>query len=106
MTTYYIERNGEQRGPYSMGQLEQMWAAGSITADSNYWTQGMVQWASITDLLDKRAPQIHSPDRPQLAPAATRSSPISGKARKTKPSTIVIGCLFGAFILWRSCSSP
>ena len=42
----FVAVNGQQTGPFNMPQLQQMAAAGQLTAQSLVWKQGMAQWAA------------------------------------------------------------
>ena len=41
---YMLAINGQQYGPYAMSQLQQMAAAGQLTAETLVWCQGMAAW--------------------------------------------------------------
>lgn len=41
---YLVSINGQQSGPFTMPQLQQMSMAGQITKDTYVWKQGMAQW--------------------------------------------------------------
>ena len=41
---YMVAINGQQYGPYTMQQMQQMAAARQIDANTLVWTQGMAQW--------------------------------------------------------------
>lgn len=43
---YMVAVNGQQYGPYSMQQMQQMAQSGQINASVLVWTQGMPQWAA------------------------------------------------------------
>lgn len=60
----------EQKGPYLISQLQAMWRAGAVTADTLYWQEGHEERepiSSISKLLDP-APAKHpsSPPAPQI----------------------------------------
>jgi membrane associated rhomboid family serine protease len=48
--TIYLHDGGVQSGPFSMFQIEQMLALGSISRDALYWSEGMTDWASVLEL--------------------------------------------------------
>ena len=73
---YWISSGSDQKGPYTLSQLQSMWRAGLITADTLYFQQGFDEWAPIsliTDLLDPPKPsspvpsayQAHSAPQPR-----------------------------------------
>lgn len=47
---YHISNNGQQAGPYSMAQLQQLAAQGQITPATHVWKPGMAQWCTISQL--------------------------------------------------------
>lgn len=59
---YYIAMRDEQKGPYTMTQLETMWQAGTITADALYCAEGMTAWASIEELFRLGNPGAAAPE--------------------------------------------
>jgi hypothetical protein len=44
--------NGQSAGPFNLPQLQQMAAAGQLTAQSQVWTQGMPGWAAAGTVSD------------------------------------------------------
>ena len=40
----YIDAAGQQHGPIAVDQLQQLVAAGQVTAQTNVWTEGMAEW--------------------------------------------------------------
>jgi hypothetical protein len=89
MKTYLIQRGDEQRGPYSLAQLEHMWRSGALTVDSYYWTEGMVQWAPVSDLLEPVAVPLKedtaSPRPPPLPVGQGTTVHGAAAASPTKP---------------------
>ncbi len=47
---YFISTGGRKSGPFVLAQMRSMWASGSITADSYYWSEGMNGWQPVTQL--------------------------------------------------------
>ncbi len=43
---FYIDENGTPGGPYKMAQLQALVAAGTLTATTLAWTDGMAEWAA------------------------------------------------------------
>lgn len=41
---YYVSVNGQQSGPYNIGQLQQLVLQGQLTAQTYVWKQGMNGW--------------------------------------------------------------
>ncbi len=68
MSTYYIQSGGVQQGPYTESQLRTIWDSGSVPFDTIYWTEGMVEWGPIVQLMQSLEPQA-------IQPAAQSASP-------------------------------
>ncbi|MEQ1858462.1 MAG: NINE protein [Chthoniobacteraceae bacterium] len=50
---YYIYRNDEQHGPYSVGQLRSMWKSGTITGDVPYRYADSDEWIPLSTISDE-----------------------------------------------------
>jgi membrane associated rhomboid family serine protease len=50
--TLYVYQGETQYGPYNLFQIQQMLTDGSVTGDAQYWSEGMTEWRSITELTD------------------------------------------------------
>ena len=48
---YFIARNQQQEGPYSLKQIETFIAQKQMTQETLVWTQGMPQWQSAKEVL-------------------------------------------------------
>lgn len=84
--TYYVLLGEEQKGPYTLAQLQAMWRDGSLTIDTQYWFEGQTDWmplGTILELLEPRSSQPHG---------YGASSPAISLAAKAKPS---VGTLLG-----------
>jgi len=59
---YFTVFNGEQKGPFSLVQMQQMAHLGQITPNNYVWTNGMSVWAaantvpSLTSLFNASSP--------------------------------------------------
>jgi Flp pilus assembly protein TadB len=68
---YYLFDQGEQRGPLTLGQLQSMWRAGSISADAQLAQEGDESWRAAAELLDTE------PAQPQAEPESDlRAGPL------------------------------
>lgn len=47
---YYLASNGQQQGPYTMAQLQQMASAGQLTGKTYVWHEGMKDWMSAAEV--------------------------------------------------------
>jgi hypothetical protein len=71
----YVYMQGQRRGPYEKPQLEEMWKAGRIPADTLYWHEGMSKWDVISDLF---ANDVIANIPPVLAHADSAESELAG----------------------------
>lgn len=71
---YFIEERGEARGPYTIGQLRSMWAAGHVTGEMSYRPEGVPddQWMPLRVLGKELEP---SPVVPAAAGATSSPAP-------------------------------
>ena len=51
---FYIYHRGEQRGPYTMNQVNHLYRASFIDDDTLYWREGMEQWQPVTEIVQRR----------------------------------------------------
>ena len=94
----HISRNGQQEGPYTAEQIQQMLADGSIARYTLAWKEGLSQWVPLSQILDSSPPQpshIAPPPGP-IAPVATIQH--SGIGRLAYFG-ILIGILIGITLL-------
>ena len=45
--TIYLHDDGVQSGPFTLFQIEQMLACGSLSQDALYWSEGMADWGNV-----------------------------------------------------------
>lgn len=48
---FYVHVQGEQRGPYTIPQIDHMLNSGLIELETLYWREGMEQWQPVTELV-------------------------------------------------------
>ena len=51
---FYLHIHGEQRGPYTIPQIDHLLNTGLIAEETLYWREGLEQWAPVTSLVVKR----------------------------------------------------
>jgi hypothetical protein len=51
---FYVNVQGEQKGPYTLRHLDHLLNSGLIPVDTTYWTEGMENWQPLTDLVQLR----------------------------------------------------
>ena len=54
---YYLGKNGQQTGPYTMEQLQAMASNGQLAPTDLVWTQGMGDWKPASSVLPALFPQ-------------------------------------------------
>ncbi len=55
---FHIYHLGEQRGPYTMHQINHLYRCEFIDEDTLYWREGMEQWAPVTQIVARRRKQM------------------------------------------------
>ena len=48
---FFVHLHGEQRGPYTIMQIDHMLNSGLIALETLYWREGMEQWQPVTELV-------------------------------------------------------
>ena len=127
---YYIYKDDQQIGPFTLGQLRSMWTSGTLTADTLFWHEGAIDWLplrTITDTLEhteapkqatpskKQYPHLkgvvvaQTPQRQPIITPALRTTASSQPQTSTSPLTIIftvsLAILIGGGLLlygWRS----
>ncbi len=66
MAKYWINKDGEQSGPFTPEELQQM----QLSANDYAWTSGMAKWEKIGNIaeLSQLVPQHTQPAQPEAAP--------------------------------------
>src|ERR1700677_3779200 len=76
MPAVFVHVDGQQQGPYLLTQIQQMLAAGQITAETPAWYAGLADWTTIGALL--AAEQAGTPAFVPLPPAPVAKKGMSG----------------------------
>jgi len=73
---YWIARNNQKVGPYSLDDAQRMMADGKLVASDLAWTEGMPNWGPAFDVIPApQTPELPPPPAPEpLAP--TRMMPV------------------------------
>lgn len=94
---YYVEMNGEDRGPFTLNQLRAMWNSGKLTGDILFAQPGMKEWRKLSTIIHllEPAPTPSPPlgDRDQHY--SQQSRPIIVRTAKSRGTYIILGLLFG-----------
>lgn len=83
---YYLQKDGAQTGPFTIGQLRSMWQSGSITAQSLYWFEGATEWRPLINIL-----RLLEPPAPAAPPAAPVATPQITRARYNPRTALFTG---------------
>jgi hypothetical protein len=51
---FFIYHNGEQRGPYTVKQVNHLHRCGFIDDDTLYWREGLEQWQPVSQIVLRR----------------------------------------------------
>ncbi len=51
---FYLHIQGEQRGPYTIPQIDHLLNSGLIAEETLYWREGLEQWEPVTSLVKLR----------------------------------------------------
>src|SRR5687768_16664210 len=51
---FYIYHQGEQRGPYTMKQVNHLYRSSFIDDETLYWREGMENWNPVTEIVARR----------------------------------------------------
>src|SRR5208282_3875605 len=54
---FYLHIQGEQRGPYTVPQIDHLLNSGLIAEETLYWREGLDQWQPVTSLVKLRRPR-------------------------------------------------
>ncbi len=54
---WWISKDGENEGPYTVQQIESMWNAGSLNAKTLCCREGDAAWLSVLNLIQQRSPK-------------------------------------------------
>ena len=57
---YFVARGGEQSGPYTLEQMQQMLAAGQLLPTDMAWTEGQADWLPVPQLAGSADPEAKS----------------------------------------------
>lgn len=89
---YLLLIEGNQTGPYSIGQLREQWASGEITGETLYWREGLAEWKPLEAMADVLEPPPAVPvGFARSAAAAAKPKP----SERSRLSFVIIAILFG-----------
>lgn len=56
MKDIYVNRNGNQEGPYSEDEINSLLAKNELSPDDHIWREGMPEWSPVSELLNSPEP--------------------------------------------------
>lgn len=81
MEKYYLHLDNEQKGPFTIGQLQAMWLAGSIDRNTQFYTKANGDWKKLEAILD-----LLEPSPSPVGPVGAAVAPVI--AEKPAPPTV------------------
>jgi len=72
---YYLYINDEQKGPFTLAQIQSMWRSGNITGQTLYWQQGFDEWFPLSTMIDLLEPPQAPVVQTQPMAHVTKSTP-------------------------------
>lgn len=72
---FYIMSGGEKLGPFTLGQMIEMWRNRQINGQTSYWQDGMEQWGNLSEIAECFAPQRYQAAIERARNAAAASPP-------------------------------
>ncbi len=54
--SYYVAKNGQTEGPYTLAQMRGMWKQGTLTAVMQYVTEGETEWKPLSQMVKQLEP--------------------------------------------------
>ncbi len=98
MNKYYLTLNGAAAGPYTLGQLRNMWAAGQVTLETPVCLEGAAGWStleSMAGVLEDGPESVASSAEMGVARASAPTVREAARSGKGRGVYIVLGLLLG-----------
>ena len=102
---YYLQVNNEQKGPYALSQIQDMWNSGTITSGSLYWDAQGEQWKPVNELIASVPPVIEQPrsikhDTKDSILAAAASAPVESMKSNKYTNYSEVPYYFKQWFFW------
>jgi hypothetical protein len=98
-TLYFVEISGQDRGPYTIGQLRSMWQSGAVTASTLYSFEGAAEWSPLIQLREQlEPPPVRPPRLPEQEPQIIYT-PQKERSGCTLIILIALGIVLGGILL-------
>jgi len=89
---YFIAREGEQTGPYTLDQMQQMKGADQLLPTDMAWTEGQEDWLPLSQIVGDTSPT--PPPATSLPPP-----PPATKAKETGKSVLIVRIVLGILLI-------
>ena len=77
--SYFVSRNGQQYGPYTLDALRQESYRRTVVRDDLVWTEGLANWVSLSQILS--TPQLPTQVASLRTPYTESNDPSAGRTR-------------------------
>jgi len=81
--SHFLFLEGEQKGPYTISQLQAMWRAGAITSETQHFMDGYSEWMPLEIIV----PDLEPPE------------PVRGMQAAAMPQAVVLAKSRGIYII-------
>jgi hypothetical protein len=100
MQPIYLLIDGQQSGPYSLAQVQQLQAEGKVSGQTLAWKEGMKDWMTLDTLLPSVRPEGTPPPfvKP-LPPVPATAVPVRKGMNGCLLAAIIVGALFGGLFV-------
>jgi hypothetical protein len=100
---YFISRNGQQEGPYSVEEIRSKLASGELTLNDHGWQEKMPDWQILGSIPAFSVPGTFAPRTPPPAPSYEGSGRVSRGRKKT--SGMAIASMVSGICTYVLCAS-
>ena len=89
VVSHFLFLDGEQKGPYSISQLQSMWRSGALTRETLHFMDGYTEWMPLEIIV----PDLEPAPQPQRSHAAYPPRPVV--VAKSRGIYIILGLFIG-----------
>lgn len=66
---YHLGQNGQNTGPFTLAQVQDLWRSSAVSAGTLYWQPGMPEWQPLGQIVSKLGEPPSLPGSPPPVPA-------------------------------------
>ena len=96
---FYVTKNGEQLGPFSLMDVRQRLQSGALTYTDLAWREGMKDWAPLSELMGGALPDATPHAVSTWEPAAPRPQPQAPTGLRVVTALVICGILIGVLFV-------